>query len=315
MHPSIGAAFREYLSRIELDPTRADLASTRYAHVKRILEANLPGVDVRQVGSFRKKTKIRPRAVEDALDVDVLVSLGRFTSYAKTPAEAADSRKALADVYAAVRASEVFRAMEPQKDAPVVVLEYADAFQIELIPALEDATGARTHRDGSNPFQVPAPGGGWMVADYDYDANLISAVNQAPALSGTLVPTIKLFKSFARARGVPLKSFHLEVIASLALPRRAAQWNADGKASDYPHALAAVLQDSHLHLGGAAALPESHTPPIDSGLGAELEEVGEFLGKEGAQAWRLCMEPVAARALAGWQEFFGDPFPASSGFV
>jgi hypothetical protein len=312
---AVGAAFREFLGRIELNPARVELASTRYAHVKRILESALPFASVRQIGSFRRRTKIRPRDLGDGLDVDVLVSLSQASRYAQTPAEEASSDRALTEVYSAVRTSDVFKAMGPQKDAPVVVLEYADAFQIELVPAIEDATGSRTHSDGSVPFWVPKPGGGWMAADYDYDANLISAVNRLPALGGALVPTIKLLKSFSRSRGLPLKSFHLEIIAALALPRRAAKWNANGKTWDFPHALAAVLEDAHLQLNGPIALPESYSPAIDSGLQRELAGIGSYLHEAAADAWRLCMDPSEERALDGWVKFFGEPFPAPSGFV
>lgn len=311
----VGAAFREYLGRLELNQTRIELASSRYAHVKRILEGALGGVGVRQIGSFRRRTKIRPRDLSDALDLDVLVTLSRATSYARSPAEEANSAKALADVFAAVRTSDVFRAMEPQKDAPVVILEYADAFKMELVPAIEDGTGARAHPDGTVALWVPRPGGGWMTADYDYDANLISGLNQHPQVEGSLVPTIKLLKSFARSKGLPLKSFHLEVLAALTLPRRTAQWNAAGKTWDFPHALAAVLEDAHLHLRGPASLPESYSLPIDSGAANQLADIGEFLREAASVAWRNCGQASDVQALNGWLEFFGEPFPAPSGFV
>jgi hypothetical protein len=310
----VGAAFREYLSRIELNPTRVELASVRYAHVKRTIEDALPGVSVRRIGSFRRNTKIRPRDLGDGLDLDVLVSLYGAREYAR-PGEGPDSAEALARLYRAVSSSQIFRAMEPQKDAPVVVLEYADEFQIELVPAVEDATGRRTHTNGTNACWVPKPGGGWMVADYDFDAEFISGLNQSNELGGMLVPTIKLFKSFARARSLPLNSFHIEVIASLALPVRARQWNATGKAWDVQHALAAVLEDARLHMAGPVALPGSYSPPVDSGLGSELAGAAAYLTEAAAVAWKLCMETSEPRALRGWLDFFGHPFPAASNLV
>jgi hypothetical protein len=310
----IGTAFREYLSRIELNPTRVELASVRYAHVKRILEQALAGVSVRRIGSFRRNTKIRPRDLGDGLDLDVLVSLYGAREYARA-GEGADSAQALTRVYQAVKTSEIFRAMEPRQDAPVVVLEYADEFQIELVPGIEDATGQKSHPNGSNPYWVPRPGGGWMSADYEFDAEYISGQNQSSDLAGALVPTIKLLKAFARARELPLKSFHIEVLAALALPPRARHWNAAGRTWDLQHAFAACLADFRLLMSGPVALPGSCSPPLDSGLGAELESIAAYLSEAGATAWKLCMEPSDHRALNGWLATFGHPFPAASNFV
>jgi Second Messenger Oligonucleotide or Dinucleotide Synthetase domain len=315
MMPTVaGEAFREFLSRIELNPTRVALASQRYAHVKRIIENAITGASVRQIGSFRKYTKIRPCDLGDGLDLDVLVSLYSAREYARA-GEGANSGDALARVYQAVRSSETFRAMEPERDAPVVVLEYADDFKVELVPAVEDGTGNKAHADGTSACWVPQPGGGWMTADYEYDANYISRLNQSDELAGALVPTIKLFKAFAREHSLPLKSFHVEVLAALALPPRVSEWNCARNAWDLPHAFAATLEDCGLHMRGPVALPGSHSPPTDSGLGAELQDVGEYLRRAGATAWKLCMDGSEARALNGWLEIFGDRFPAAANFV
>lgn len=310
----VGDAFREFLSRIELNSTRVALASQRYMHVKRTIENAIPGASVRQIGSFRKYTKIRPLDLGDALDVDVLVSLYAAREYAR-PGEGANSTEALAALFRAVRRPETFRAMEPQQDAPVVELEYADEFKIELVPAIENATGHKTHADGTNAYWVPKPGGGWMDADYDYDAEFVSRLNQSADLSGKLVPTIKLLKAFVRGRSLPLKSYHAEVIATLALWERAREWNRAGRTWDFPHAFAAILEDCRQYMTGPIALPGSFSPPTDSGLGAELTDVAEYLREAGAIAWKVCAEASDARALNGWLDVFGDPFPAVSSFV
>lgn len=310
----IGAAFTEFLGRLELNPTRVELASVRYGHVKRILEQSLPGASIRRIGSFRRNTKIRPRDLGDGLDLDVLVQLYSVREYA-SQGEGVDSAQTLVRVYQAVRTSETFRAMEPRKDAPVVVLEYADEFQIELVPGIEDTSGRRSHPGGSNACWVPRPGGGWMFADYDFDADYISALNQSKDVSGALVPTIKLLKAFARSRNLPLKSFHIELIAALALPARARQWNAAGRTWDLQHAFSAVLEDARIHMTGPISLPGSHSPPVDSGLGPELQDVAEYLAEAGAAAWRLCMDPSNESALNGWGRLLGAPFPATSNFL
>jgi hypothetical protein len=69
---TVRGAFRDFLSRIELNPTRVQLASERYTAVKGVVERALPGKQVRQVGSFQRQTKIRPADLGDELDIDAL---------------------------------------------------------------------------------------------------------------------------------------------------------------------------------------------------------------------------------------------------
>jgi hypothetical protein len=56
----VSCAFAELLRRLELNPTRRALASQRYNAVKQVIEENLSGATVRQIGSFQRQTKIRP---------------------------------------------------------------------------------------------------------------------------------------------------------------------------------------------------------------------------------------------------------------
>src|SRR5260370_12200907 len=66
-------AFAAALSRIELNPTRVQLASQRYNAIKQVIEQALPGKTVTQIGSFQRRTKIRPLDLRDQLDIDLLV--------------------------------------------------------------------------------------------------------------------------------------------------------------------------------------------------------------------------------------------------
>ena len=130
---SVNEAFEELLRRIELNPARATVASQRYNAVKAAIESALPGKTVSQVGSFQRKTKIRPADLSDGLDIDAVVSFMRFTQYAVggngvTPAGALEA------VRRALTSNEIYRVMEPEKDHPVVTLQYADDMKIELIP-------------------------------------------------------------------------------------------------------------------------------------------------------------------------------------
>jgi len=76
---SVNEAFIELLKRIELNPARVTLASQRYNAIKTTVENALPGKTVSQIGSFQRKTKIRPADLGDALDIDAVVNFKRFS--------------------------------------------------------------------------------------------------------------------------------------------------------------------------------------------------------------------------------------------
>src|ERR1035437_490436 len=79
---TVADAFLELLTRIELNPARVTLASQRYNAVKTTIENALPGKTVSQIGSFQRKTKIKPADLGDALDIDAVISFGGFYRYA-----------------------------------------------------------------------------------------------------------------------------------------------------------------------------------------------------------------------------------------
>jgi Second Messenger Oligonucleotide or Dinucleotide Synthetase domain len=177
---SVDEAFKELLRRIELNPSRVALASQRYSAIKAAIESALPGKTLHQIGSFQRKTKIRPADMSDKLDIDVLVSFGYFFQYARNPAEGISPGKTLEIVRQGLRWNETYRIMPQEQDHPIVRLAYADQMAIELAPAFADLTGQHSHGpDGPTCYIVAASPYTWVTADYDYDARLITALNSS----------------------------------------------------------------------------------------------------------------------------------------
>lgn len=307
---SVDEAFTELLRRIELNPSRVALASQRYNAVKATLEGALSGTTVRQVGSFQRKTKIRPANLGDRLDIDLVVSFGSFFHYSTSPAEGVTPAKALETVRRALASNDIYRVMPQGQDHPVVRLEYADRMAIELIPAYEDRTGQHPRAQGLPAcYIIGISPGTWRVADYDYDALAISKLN-ASSLN-KLVPTIKMVKAYFRAAGVPLKSFHTEVLVANIVPSTIANWEANKYRYGYNYLLASFLSQASKTVAAPVTLHGSYSPSVDSGLGqSTLSSIGTFLAARAEVAWRLCKDPSVMSALSGWREFFGDPFPA-----
>jgi hypothetical protein len=276
--------------------------------VKGHLERLLPGATVRQIGSFQKNTKIRPIDMSDDLDVDGLVVLGDLRAFAP-PGKGLSPRGALDRVARALQGSERYRVMEPETDAPTVVLEYADRFRMELAVGYIDSTGDHPRALGP-PCYVVAGHDRWVPADYDYDAEIVSTLNKEPATSRALVPVIKVLKRFVRSAEVPLNSFHLEILSALSLPTATRTWASKGSTWGYDHALAFVLSDAPNHLRGPVALPGSYSPATTSRCtDGDLDWIRAFFKKAGAVAWDICKVQNPNTAIESWRTFFGDPFP------
>src|SRR5712691_4643275 len=115
----IKEAFAATLSRIELNPTRVQLASQRYNAIKQVIEQALPGKTVTQIGSFQRKTKIRPLDLSDKLDIDLLVKLKTANRYLFGGPWVWETPEAtLNKIQKVLIADQTYRIMRPRLDAP-----------------------------------------------------------------------------------------------------------------------------------------------------------------------------------------------------
>lgn len=293
-------AFSQLLSRLELDATRVDKASTRYNAIKSTIENALPGCKVTQIGSFQRKTKIRSAALVGRLDIDAVVNLGRVQDFT----DAFLPSDALKLVRRALNQNKVYFGMNPKPDAPTVSMKYADNTKVELVPALSFDIA-----DRSTPtcYIVGANSRCWMYADYDHDAAWITAGNQGSG--GMLVPSIKIVKALLRYRQIPLKSFHIEVLCRHIIPALVQEWTTQGYTFGYKYVVAQFLLSAQELLNAPVRIPGSLTPPQDSGKSAaELYKIGLVLQKLGERAWKICDTQHSPKEAAMWASFFGKPF-------
>jgi len=305
-------AFDGLLSRIELNPTRVALASRRYNAVKNVIETALPGKQVRQIGSFQRSTKIRPQDLGDCLDVDAVVSFGDARRRAAPGEEGVTPQSAMETVRSALRSNEVYRVMDPKADAPTVILEYEDpdGFKIELVPAFVNRIGLEPPPGRPDSYLV-AKANDWEIADYDYDAAVISNANEDPRIGGALVSSIKIIKAYLRSRNVPLNSFHVEVLTVLSALPVLRNWNGLGLPWGYHHVLTQFLTNVPSFLTGPVSLPGSLSSAMDSGLSVhQLQSIGAYLSGRAAEGRRLCELSDGSQAVRAWHDFFGEPFPA-----
>lgn len=293
---SLNSLFSELLTRLELNPTRVRLASERYAGLKAQIETNLP-VTVKQIGSFQRNTKIRPSAESNHIDVDVLVSFGT-TKRVVSGGSGMTPAIALSRVRSAITTNGIYDSMRPQTDAPTVIVDYSDDFTFELVPAFEFLAHNRTLltiATRPNHYVVAGGNGSWLVADYDFDAKTITSLNQSKSVGGILVPFIKIAKGFFRSIGLstisggPVKSFHLEILASEFIPRAIQTWNSQNLQFHYGHLLAQFLQEASSVIDLPAQLPGSVSPPVKCDADfLQMIQIKKRLSDAGQNAWDLC---------------------------
>lgn len=319
-HPLIKKAFEHTLSRLELDSTRTQTASTHYQTMQSHLESVLSRVRIRQIGSFLKRTKIRPinnslwlYSEEDwakkfsPLDIDTIAILGNGNIVPHGGA-GTTPRQALESLYQAVKANGRYKVMDISISAPVIKLEYSNEFSLEIVPAYINKTTDFSANRNPVSYLVPDENNlSWKTADYIYDAELISQANSR--LGGKLVPCIKLMKGFIRNQGVPMGSFHVEVFCTLTLSEISNSISENPGFWSYPRLFSYLLKALPRFVSVSIELPGSLSGPqqfeqslIQSIYGlcevnAKLAEMFDLAGDQ-------------SNTLGEWRSFYGYPFPA-----
>lgn len=151
-----------------------------------------------QVGSWRKDTAIRPPR-----DVDVYFLLPAEV-YHRFQAYVWNRQSALLQEVKS-RLAQTYRNTDMSGDGQVVLVNFG-SYNVEVVPAFELTTPGRywicdTHNGGS--YKQTAP---WE------EVSALEAADRANALN--LRPLIRMLKAWQAFCSVPIKSFHLELLAA-----------------------------------------------------------------------------------------------------
>jgi hypothetical protein len=270
------------------------------------LESKL-SVEVRQVGSFQRSTKIRPsiiNGVPSPIDIDAIVCFGDATFFS-APGFGHTGFDVLKAVHDALIANKTYRVLEPEIDHPVVTLSYASEFFIELVPCFRDRMPPHGWSREPASYLVSDRFGYWQKADYDYDSRYITQSNLD--CNFKLVPAIKLLKRFLKNHNVPLKSFQIELLCALVLGPFISTLKEYDVRCDWSQVLRFFLHVAPSFVHNPLVLPGSVSTPtqIESPL---LVEAWLKLLQTTCEA--LLKLPESAKTLNQWREFYGPPFPS-----
>ncbi len=175
-----------------LNPTDIEARGRHIDEIKKALGSEIDGsVDLRFGGSVAKHT-----FVSGLSDVDALVMLNKSELADKNPSEIQS--------YFRERLSERFPNTKIEKGNLAVTLSFSD-FDIQILPALKVGSGVKIpNQDGSKWSRIIRP---------EAFAKKLTDMNKA--LSGKLVPSIKLAKSILSQlpTNQQLSGYHVESLA------------------------------------------------------------------------------------------------------
>jgi hypothetical protein len=301
----LAESFSYFKQRLELDPSYQTVIEARHAAVRDCIERAIPGAETHLIGSLQRRTRIDPPTGLEDFDIDILVVLGRFDHWVPVGDGSGNSPdRALDRIEAAVRTRLFYRRLGIEQDRPAIVLPYDDGSRVEVVPAFRDDFPDSFPR--GRAYWVPRTNE-WHRADYDYDAQVISATNQAN--DGLLIPCIKMLKAWRRNLVPLLRSYHLEVLALNSFPivLDVAKRNA---APTWPMLLQGFFQCAAEDMRRGVTIRGSLSEPPDYYLSpVEREAIAAMIQKchEASLRYSTASDSVA---LQGWRSILGRPFPA-----
>lgn len=290
------------LSRIELDQTRVQRASQHYGAIKEWVESRLE-VELRQVGSFQRSTKIRP-TTGDSIDIDAVVCWGDATYICNSPGQGLTGPDALQQIHNVLIQHPTYGVKNLSIDSPVVTINYASEFSVELIPCFRNRVPP--HNSFRNPasYLITNSIGGWEDADYDYDSEFITSANKNA--DGKVVPAIKLLKRFLRNNNIELKSFALEILVATLMVPTIVECRKAGVVCKWGDIICVFLNLAPNILTQPLTIPGSQSMPV---IVPNAHEIARHMSKLGEYCMYLNKLPDSQSKFDSWRQFYGEPFP------
>ena len=208
--------FSDFLSNITLTDDQLKAGRERRESVIQALNENYYGSKSKTdqskfIGSWGKFTRVRPPR-----DVDVLFELPK-AAYDRFQQRNGNKQSQLLQEVRSVL-GKTFYSTTIKGDGPVVMVDFS-TYNVEIVPAFLLTSGQYW-------ICMTDDGGRYKTADYDAEISNIAASNDKTSNTRDLVRMAKAWQSYC---SVPLKSFHLELVAVDFLN----QWEHAGKGKEY----------------------------------------------------------------------------------
>jgi hypothetical protein len=288
---TVGQRFDRFLNNINLTDDQVANGKSRRQAVTKTLNAKYWNstsntANSHYVGSWAKLTRVRPPR-----DVDILFELPKSV-YDRFQLRTGNKQsQLLQEVRTTLAAAYPNTAI--RGDGPIVLVPFA-SFNVEVIPAFSLNTGGHwvCMTDG---------GGHYKTAKYSAEVDLIATSSSASA--NNTRPIIRMMKVWQRVCSVPLKSFHIELVAVSFL----SQWQYREKSSTwYDWMVRDFLQYLVNRVNGSVYAPG--TSEIMS-LGSAWESKAKTALERAKKACTYEANSDALNAGDEWQKIFGTDMP------
>ena len=284
--------FERFLSNITLsDPQKKDGATKRES-VCAVLNAkyyntNSGTANSIYVGSWGKGTRTRPPR-----DVDLLFSVHSDVYHRYEKVTGNKQSQLLQEIRSALLTR--FPNTDVRGDGPVVLVPFG-TYAVELLPAFKLQSGQ---------YWIPITANGGSYKTFDPDAELKNVKDSNDKTNNNTRDLIRMMKCWQSYCSVPLKSFHLELLAVNFLN----QWSYAGKSKVYYDWMtrdyfAYVLRQAN----GALSVPGTY----------ETLWLGEVWKSRAQSAYDRAVKAVQYEADkkpidagAEWQKVFGTDIPS-----
>ena len=281
---TIGEAFRQFRTNLEITSLQESTTSTRQQNVREAVAKDFNVLETFLTGSYRRNTMIAPLKTAD---VDVFVVLD--PKY-----YAAQNQCSLLSSVMATLKKDYPKTPEIKPDGQAVTITFTD-FKVDVVPGF--------YRIGGGYLIPDAKLKRWIPTDPKKHVELWTASNKAH--DGSLVPLIKMLKCWNREEGSLFRSFHLEVLVRHVLK--------DVTITDYPSGVRWVLDKMRNKVWTKIADPAGYSDDVASYLvKADADKMITALDRayrKAVEAENFARFRYARSAIDAWRSIFGDNFP------
>jgi hypothetical protein len=307
---TVAEAFKQFKSSLELNPSFQEKVTTHHNAIRKWIKSVDSNIETRLIGSLQRKTRIQPLS-EEVFDIDILVILGSFYSWLSSGG--VKPEHALEKLEYIVKGHGTYEKLGVETDNPTITFEYEDNTKVELVPAYLDRVGSAPNGTPTLPvgrgYWIPK-NNRWLMADYDYDAEYISRVNENT--NSYLIPTIKMLKVAKRNLFSDMKSYHLEVIATSIIPSITKYFEEQRWQISYPSLVYCSFLFYKDEVLKIVNIPGSKSPSADEYMtSVKKQELSQLFSKI-ANYCKNTLTMNENDAIQAWNKLFGSPFPTGS---
>lgn len=201
----VGAKFSRFLRNLELTETQRKQVISRHQSLRKNLETEFVGAKTFIGGSYAKNTAIRPPT-----DLDIMLVLPEsFYERFSGLGYLLSSRNAQSELLQEVkrRVGKYYKTSHLRADGQVVVINFVNGPYVEIVPCFVK------DEFFSTCYIIPNTnnGGSWQKVDPEGEKKAITDSNKIT--NGNTTRLIKMLKAWQVNCNVPLKSFHIEILA------------------------------------------------------------------------------------------------------